>query len=130
MQRTIWAAGLALQLCAAPAFAQGTPATTPATPPVTNPPPPAAHPPTGGPNSMPTSEPANAIAGGSDSADVLSRGANSFTEAQARNRLQQHGYRQVSALTKDPDGIWRGSAVRNGHQVHVGLDYKGNISSH
>jgi putative membrane protein len=84
------------------------------------------HPPTGGPNSLPPGEPANAIA---SSANGLSKGANSFTEAQARNRLQQHGYRQVSELTKDQDGIWRGSATRNGRQVHVSLDYKGNISS-
>ncbi|MGA3004014.1 MAG: hypothetical protein ABSE20_20045 [Acetobacteraceae bacterium] len=129
MQRTIWAAGLALQLGAASAFAQSSPATTPSTPPVTTPPPPAAHPPTGGPNSLPTSEPANAIAGGNPGAEGLSRGANSFTEAQARDRLRQHGYRQVSALTKDQDGVWRGSAIKDGHQVHVGLDYKGNISS-
>lgn len=127
--RAIWAAGLALQLGAVTAFAQSTPATTPSTPPVTTPPPPAVHPPTGGPNSLPTSEPANAIDRGAQSDNGLSKGANSFTEAQARSRLRQHGYRAVSALTKDPDGVWRGSAIRNGHQVHVGLDYKGNIST-
>jgi hypothetical protein len=144
MQRTFWAAALALQLCAAPVFAQSTPATTPSTPPVTTPPPPAAAPPTGGPNSLPTAEPANTIAnGGSPSGGLgtsglstsglstsgLSKGANSFTEAQARSRLQHHGYAQVSALTKDQDGIWRGSAMRNGTPVHVSVDYKGNISS-
>jgi hypothetical protein len=127
--RTICAIGLALQLSAAPAFAQSSPPTTPSTPPVTTPPPPAVHPPTGGPNTPPTSEPANAIETGDGTAGTLSRGANSFTQAQARNRLQQHGYRQVSALTKDRDGVWHGSAVRNGRQVQVGLDYKGNISS-
>jgi protein CpxP len=125
MQRKIWAsAGLALQLCAAPAFAQSTPATTPSTPPVTTPPPPGAAPPTGGPDSLPTAEPANAIENSG-----LSKGANSFTENQARIRLENHGYRQVSALSKDRDGIWRGSAVRNGTQVHVAVDYRGRISS-
>jgi len=135
MQRSLWyqsiwaAAGLALQLGAAPVFAQSTPATTPSTPPVTTPPPPAANAPTGGPNSLPPSEPANAIVTGDTRAGGLSKGANSFTEGQARDRMRQHGYGQVSALTKDQDGIWRGSAVRNGHQVHVSLDYKGNIST-
>lgn len=128
MQRMIWAAGLALQLCAAPAFAQSTPATTPSTPPVTTPPPPEAHPPTGGPNSLPTAEPANTIVKGGVSGG-LNSGANSFTEAQARSRLQHHGYSQVSTLTKDQDGIWRGSAMRNGTQVQVSVDYKGNVSS-
>ena len=126
----IRAVGLALQLGAAPAFAQSTPATTPSTPPVTTPPPPAANPPSGGPNSMPPSEPANAISNGNPGASGLSKGANSFTEAQVRDRLGKQGYGQVSALTKDQDGVLRGSAVRNGHQVHVGLDYKGNISSY
>jgi protein CpxP len=125
----IWAAGLALQLCAAPALAQSTPATTPSTPPVTTPPPPAVHPPMGGPDTLPPREPANAIASGEKGTEGLSKGANSFTETQARSRMEQHGYRQISALTKDADGIWRGSATRNGRQVHVGLDYKGNVSS-
>jgi len=134
MQRRLWhqairAAGLALQLGTAPAFAQSAPATSPSTAPVTTPPPPAANPPTGGPNSLPPGEPANAIGSGNPGVGGLSQGANSFTEGQARERLRKHGYGQVSALTKDQDGVWRGSAIRNGHQVHVGVDYKGNISS-
>jgi protein CpxP len=128
-RHAIRAAGLALQLCAAPAFAQSAPATTPSTPPVTTPPLPAVHPPTGGPGSLPPGEPANAIANGNPGGGGLSPGANSFTEAQARSRLLAHGYSQVSALSKDQEGVWRGSATRNGRQVHVGLDYKGNISS-
>jgi periplasmic protein CpxP/Spy len=127
--QAIWVVGLALQLGGAPAFAQSTPATTPSTPPVTTPPPPGAQPPTGGPDALPPREPANAISSGTPGDNGLSKGANSFTEAQARERLQKHGYGQVSALTKDQDGVWHGSAIRNGRQVHVGLDYRGNISS-
>jgi protein CpxP len=123
MKRLILA-GLALQLYAAPAFAQSTPSTTPSTPPVTTPPPPAVHPPTGGPNSLPTAEPANAI----DTSGVTP-GANSFTEAQARSRLRDNGYSEVSALTKDQNGIWRGSAIKNGSPVHVSVDFKGHIAS-
>lgn len=54
-------------------------------------------------------------------------GANSFTEAQAKSRLEANGYTAVSGLTKDADGIWRGSATRNGQKVEVALDYQGNI---
>jgi len=122
MKQFLWAA-LALPLCAAMAFAQSAPATTPSTPPVTTPPPPGVQPPTGGPNSLPTAEPANVI----DRSGPVP-GANSFTEAQARTRLRDHGYGQVSALIKGSDGIWRGSAIRNGSPVHVSVDFKGDIS--
>lgn len=117
-------AGLALQLLAVPAFAQSTPATRPSTPPVSTPPPPAVHPPTGGPGAPPLAEPANVIAEGG-----VTPGANSFTEAQARDRILHDGYSQVSGLTKGSDGIWRGSATKNGTQVHVALDYKGHVSN-
>ncbi|MDX8451169.1 DUF4142 domain-containing protein [Mesorhizobium sp. VK9D] len=36
-------------------------------------------------------------------------GANSFTEAQAKSRIQDAGFANVSALTKDDQGIWRGT---------------------
>jgi hypothetical protein len=119
MKRFIWA-GLALQLCALPGFAQ----TTPSSPPVTTPPPPAVHPPTGGPSTPPMTEPANAI-----EKSGVTPGANSFTETQAQERLKHNGYTQVSTLTKDSDGIWRGSATKNGAQTHVAVDFKGNIST-
>jgi putative membrane protein len=79
---------------------------------------------------MPTGEPANTIDRGGVSAGGTGGRPGPFTEAQARSRLQKQGYRHVSALTKDQDGVWRGSASRNGHQVHVGLDNRGNISTH
>jgi hypothetical protein len=55
-------------------------------------------------------------------------GANSFTEGQAKSRLEKEGYTAVSGLTKDADGIWRGTAMKNAKSVSVGVDYKGNIS--
>jgi len=33
----------------------------------------------------------------------------------------------VAALAKDRNGVWRGTALRDGHRVHVWLDYKGNV---
>jgi hypothetical protein len=56
-------------------------------------------------------------------------GANSFTESEARHRLEQHGYTTVSNLTKDDQGIWRGMAMKDGKSVPVALDYQGNIVS-
>jgi hypothetical protein len=56
-------------------------------------------------------------------------GANSFTEAQARDRLEAHGYTDVTGLRLDDQQIWRGKAMKNGSQVNVALDYQGNIVS-
>jgi hypothetical protein len=54
-------------------------------------------------------------------------GKNSFTEAQARDRLEHHGYSAVSGLQLDNDQIWRATATKDGHPVKVALDYQGNI---
>ncbi len=54
-------------------------------------------------------------------------GANSFTESQARERIQNSGFGNVSGLRKDDNGIWRGIATRNGAQVPVAVDYQGNV---
>lgn len=56
-------------------------------------------------------------------------GANSFTEGQARSRIESAGFSGVEQLQKDDQGIWRGRAMRNGHQVAVSLDYQGNVSA-
>jgi hypothetical protein len=54
-------------------------------------------------------------------------GANSFTEAQAKSRIEGAGYSNVSGLTKDQDGIWRGKASKGSTTVGVALDYQGNV---
>lgn len=54
-------------------------------------------------------------------------GANSFTEAQARQRLADAGYKDIGTLKKDDQGIWRGEAKKNGAAVGVAVDFKGNI---
>ena len=59
---------------------------------------------------------------------TATQGANSFTEAQAKDRIMKAGYSSVEALTKNTDGIWSGKATKNGNAVTVMLDYKGNIS--
>jgi hypothetical protein len=56
-------------------------------------------------------------------------GKNSFTESEARKRLEGFGYTNVSGLHQDDQSIWRGTASKGGQQVQVGLDYQGNIVS-
>lgn len=55
-------------------------------------------------------------------------GANSFTENEARKHIMNSGYTDVSALAKDKDGLWRGTAKKGGTDLNVALDFKGNIS--
>jgi hypothetical protein len=54
-------------------------------------------------------------------------GANSFTEAQAQDRLEKAGYATLTGLTLDDKGIWQASAMKDGKPVKVSLDYQGNI---
>jgi opacity protein-like surface antigen len=56
-------------------------------------------------------------------------GANSFTEAQAKSRIEEAGYSNISGLSKDKDGIWKGKASKAGTPVDVGVDYQGNVVS-
>ena len=56
-------------------------------------------------------------------------GANSFTEGQARGHIEHAGFANVSALAKDGNGVWRGSAKRGGKTVRVALDFKGNVTT-
>jgi opacity protein-like surface antigen len=56
-------------------------------------------------------------------------GANSFTEGQAKSRIESNGYTNVSGLAKDDQGVWRGRATKDGRQVNVSLDYQGNVTS-
>ena len=60
---------------------------------------------------------------------ALEKGANSFTEGQAKSRIESAGLTQVSDLRKDDNGIWRGKAMKGGKSVEVGFDYKGNLSA-
>jgi hypothetical protein len=63
----------------------------------------------------------------SNNAAAPVEGANSFTEAQAQERIVQAGFTDVSALKLDDKGVWRGTAMKGGKSVPVGLDYQGNI---
>ncbi|MBY4592906.1 MULTISPECIES: hypothetical protein [Rhizobium] len=54
-------------------------------------------------------------------------GANSFTESQAKSRIEDAGYTDVTGLKLDDKGIWQASAKKGAKSVMVGLDYQGNV---
>ena len=56
-------------------------------------------------------------------------GANSFTEGQAKSRIESNGFANVSELRKDDQGVWRGKATKDGRAVAVSLDFQGNVTS-
>lgn len=56
-------------------------------------------------------------------------GANSFTEGQAQARIEKEGYTNVSGLSKDDKGVWRGTATKGGKKVTVSLDFQGNVTA-
>ena len=67
--------------------------------------------------------------GSPESTGSVEPGANSFTEGQARSRLEAQGCATVTDLRKDDQGLWRGRAQGNGQSVNVTLDYKGNVAT-
>jgi hypothetical protein len=100
--RTISVAVIALALAASGAVAQNPPA-----------------------NEGPNNKAINSKNGNNPGAPVA--GANSFTEGQAKSRIESKGYTNVSGLKKDDKGVWRGTAMRNGKSVDVSLDFEGNV---
>jgi hypothetical protein len=54
-------------------------------------------------------------------------GRNSFTEGEAKSRIEKMGFSDVSKLQKDDQGVWRGRAIKDGKTVDVSLDYQGNV---
>ncbi|WP_081161505.1 PepSY domain-containing protein [Ensifer aridi] len=56
-------------------------------------------------------------------------GANSFTEAQAKARIEEAGYTDVKSLKLDDKGVWQAAAIKDGKSVSVALDYQGNVTA-
>lgn len=93
---------------------------------------------TGGPVNDQTASGKNAAGGDNNqavattnaNANQPAKGSNSFTEGQAKSRLESNGFNNVSDLKKDNDGIWRGTATtKAGEKTNVWLDYKGNAGA-
>ncbi|QQN62197.1 hypothetical protein JIR23_21670 [Bradyrhizobium diazoefficiens] len=56
-------------------------------------------------------------------------GRNSFTEGQAKSRIEAAGYSNVSGLQKDNNGVWRGKADKAGTKTDVSIDFQGNVNA-
>lgn len=67
--------------------------------------------------------------GSPENTGAIAPGANSFTEGQARSRIEAQGFSNVTELKKNDQGIWHGRAQQNGRSVEVMLDYRGNVAS-
>ena len=100
--RTISVAAIALVLAASGALVQNPPA-----------------------NDGPKNKAINSKNGNKPGAPVA--GANSFTEGQAKSRIESKGFSNVSGLKKDDKGVWRGTAMRDGKSIDVSLDFEGNV---
>jgi hypothetical protein len=117
-------AAAAFALLATPALAQSTAPASPGTGSPTGSSNPAVNTQGNAPSSVNASGKAQFVA-----PTALENGANSFTEGQAKSRLEGAGLTNVTELKKDDQGIWRGKAMRDGKSVTVGFDYKGNIAA-
>jgi len=63
----------------------------------------------------------------SKNVDAPVPGSNSFTEAQAQERIEAEGFTAVTGLKLDDQGIWRATATKDGKTVEVAFDYQGNV---
>lgn len=54
-------------------------------------------------------------------------GANSFTQDQAKSRIEKAGFTDVKNLMKDDKGIWMAAGMKDGKAVNIALDYQGNV---
>jgi len=64
----------------------------------------------------------------SNNPDAPVQGENSFTEDQAKSRIEEAGYSDVTGLKLGEDGVWQASAMKGTDKVTVQLDYQGNVS--
>jgi hypothetical protein len=55
-------------------------------------------------------------------------GADSFTMSQAKSQIEAKGYTHVMHLKKGKDGVWRGTATKDGQSGAVSVDYQGNVN--
>jgi hypothetical protein len=71
----------------------------------------------------------NALNSDQKNSDRPVAGRNSFTEGQAKSKIEDAGYSNVSDLKKDDNGVWRGKASKGGSSTNVSLDFQGNVNS-
>ena len=58
----------------------------------------------------------------------LETGSNSYTEGQARSRLEANGFSAINNMRKDDNGFWRATATYGGTAGDVVMDFQGRIA--
>jgi hypothetical protein len=66
---------------------------------------------------------------GQNNSNAPVAGRNSFTEGQAKSRIEDAGYANVTDLKKDDNGVWRGKASKGGPATAVSVDFQGNVNT-
>jgi hypothetical protein len=66
---------------------------------------------------------------GQKNSDAPVAGRNSFTEGQAKSKIEEAGYTGISDLKKDDNGVWRGKASKGGSSTNVSIDFQGNVNA-
>ena len=81
-------------------------------------------------NPPPQSGPGNNAvnSSGQNNSNAPVAGRNSFTESQAKSKIEEAGYTSVSALKKDDSGVWRGKGSKGGSATDVSVDFQGNVN--
>jgi hypothetical protein len=77
--------------------------------------------------SGPNNNAVNSAGQNNSSAPVAGR--NSFTEGQAKSKIEDAGYTNVTELRKDENGVWRGKASKSGSATAVSVDFQGNVNT-
>jgi len=77
------------------------------------------------------SGPNNAVVNstGQNNSNAPVAGRNSFTEGQAKSRIEQARYTNVTELKKDENGVWRGKASNGGPATAVSVDFQDNVNT-
>ena len=66
---------------------------------------------------------------GQNNSNAPVAGRNSFTEGQAKSKIEEAGYTNVTELKKDENGVWRGKAAKKGGSATaVSVDFEGNVN--
>ena len=66
---------------------------------------------------------------GQNNSNAPVAGSNSFTEGQAKSKIEGAGFSNVSELKKDDNGVWRGKANKAGSSTDVSVDFQGNVNT-
>jgi hypothetical protein len=66
---------------------------------------------------------------GQNNSNAPVAGRNSFTEGQAKSKIEEAGFTNVTELKKDDAGVWRGQASKGGSPSAVSVDFQGNVNS-